>query len=336
MKKQGKSKYAPFNDCPPEVKEFLDYMITIRGRSPKTVDGYYIEIRTFLRFLIYSSSQNNDINDFQKLNIKDVSLNDITSIRLSQVYDFLNFCANELSDSVYSISRKISSLRSFYNYLTTKTTYIKENPVKNLEMPKHKKALPKFLSLEESNRLLDQASLGNDYRKICILTLFLNCGMRLSELVGIDLTDIHEDGSLRILGKGNKERIIYINNACISSINSYLKDTNDLKRKENALFVTAKGTRISERRVQQIVGEALKESGFQGMGISPHKLRHTAATLMYRYGGSDVRVIKEVLGHQNLATTEIYTHVSNEQVQNAIETSPLANRNTKFKEKKED
>lgn len=330
MKKDNKSVYAPFKDCPPEVKEFLDYMLTILGRSPKTVDGYYIEIRTFLRFLLYSQMSDCSIDDFKKIEIKNVDLNMIISVHLSDIYDYLNFSANELSNSAYSRSRKVSALKSFYNYLHTKTTYLKTNPLENLELPKQRKTLPKFLSLDESNRLLDSTEKNKKYRDVCILTLFLNCGMRLSELVGIDTTDIHDDRTVRLLGKGNKERVIYLNSACISSINNYLIDSNEIKRQNNALFVTCKGIRLSNRRVEQIVEACLKNANLSGMGISPHKLRHTAATLMYRYGNSDVRVLKEILGHANLATTEIYTHVSNEQVQNAIDSSPLAKRKQEY------
>ena len=336
MIKNTKSLYSPFDDCPPEVKEFLNYMMTIKRRSPRTVDGYYIELRTFLRYMLYSQLDEPNIDDFTKMKIASVTLEDITSVRLSFVYSFLNFCDNELNNSASAISRKISALRSFYKYLSTKTTYLKEDPLKNLEAPKLKASLPKFLTLEETNRLLDAVYEKRDYRTICILTLFLNCGMRLSELVGIDINDIKEDNSLKILGKGNKERIIYVNSACISAIAGYLEDTKDIKRENNALFVSSKGKRLTGRRVEQIVNKVLDENGFAGRGLSPHKLRHTAATIMYRYGGSDIRIIKEILGHSDLSTTEIYTHVSNEQVQSALDTSPLADRHIDYVKKSEE
>ncbi len=336
MIKNTKSIYAPFKDCPPEVQEFLNYMMTIKRRSPKTVDGYYIELRTFLRYMVYSKLDSCDLSAFASLDVSKVTLEEIASVRLSFVYNFLNFCDNQLGNSASAISRKISALRSFYKYLSTKTTYLKEDPLKNLETPKLKAALPKFLTLDETNKLLDAVYAKQDYRTICILTLFLNCGMRLSELVGIDIDDIKEDNSLKILGKGNKERVIYVNDACVSAISGYLEETKDIKRENNALFVSGKGKRLSGRRIEQIVNKALEENGFAGRGLSPHKLRHTAATIMYRYGGSDIRIIKEILGHSDLSTTEIYTHVSNEQVQNALDTSPLADRHINYVKKEKD
>ena len=211
-------------------------------------------------------------------------------------------------------SRKVSAIRSFYKYLTVSSGKLAENPMLNLETPKLKKTLPKYLTLEQALELLTHVETNFTERDFCIITLFLNCGMRLSELCGINIHDIR-DNQLKLLGKGNKERIVYLNGSCIDAVNNYLAVLNSgekVKRVDkNALFLNRNGKRISPRRVEQIVEHCLKEAGLDGMGISPHKLRHTAATLLYQDAGVDIRVLKELLGHESLSTTEIYTHVSN-------------------------
>jgi len=181
--------------------------------------------------------------------------------------------------------------------------------------------------------LLDTADIENNSRDYCILTLFLNCGMRLSELVAINRTDIRDDRTLKLLGKGNKERIIYLNGACLDAINSYLEHSKDIKRVDDALFVGKNGKRLSPRRIEQIVNNWLKNAGLSNRGYTPHKLRHTAATLMYQYGNVDVRILKDILGHVNLSTTEIYTHVSNSQLESAADNSPLASKRNKTSKK---
>ena len=204
---------------------------------------------------------------------------------------------------------------------------LKTNPVENLEVPSVRKSMPRYLTLEESLELLthvDPASPSYE-RDFCIVTLFLNCGMRLSELVGINLYDIRDD-TIKLLGKGNKERVIYLNDACRKALDAYLvkrKPAQGVKDRD-ALFLSSRGTRISPRRVEQIIEECLRNAGLSGQGYSPHKLRHTAATLMYQHGGVDIRVLKEILGHVSLSTTEIYTHVSDRQMEKAAKQSPLS------------
>ena len=334
QKLNTRSQYAPFSDCPDLMKQFLTYILSIKNLSPRTVDGYYIELRTFFRYLkMRNAGISYDKDQFSQIHINDISIETICSVKLSDVYDFLLFSSNELQNSVSSRSRKISALNSFYKYLTTKTLYLDVNPIENLDRPKPKKALPKYLTLDESNELLDTADIDNNARDYCILTLFLNCGMRLSELVSINRTDIRDDRSLKLLGKGNKERIIYLNQACIDAINAYLEQSKDIKRADDALFVGRTGKRLSPRWVEQIVNNWLKNAGLANRGYTPHKLRHTAATLMYQYGNVDVRILKEILGHVNLSTTEIYTHISNKQLENAADNSPLAAKKRKTNEK---
>lgn len=225
-------------------------------------------------------------------------------------------------------SRKVSSIRSFYKYLTVSSGKLSENPMLNLETPKLKKSLPKYLTLEQSIELLTHIETNFTERDFCIITLFLNCGMRVSELCSINIQDI-KDNRLKLLGKGNKERIVYLNESCLNAIENYLKVLNSgniIKRVDkDALFLNRFGKRISTRGVEQIVEQCLKKAGLDGLGISPHKLRHTAATLLYQDAGVDIRVLKDILGHESLATTEIYTHISNKQIEDAAKKSPLAN-----------
>ncbi len=319
------SQYAPFLDCPEIIKEFLDYIQTVRGRSAKTVDGYYIDLRTFFRWLKLTRARTKKITKelLADTEILDLSSEAILTITLGEVYSYLTFVKNDLSNGEAAMARKVTALKTLYKYLSGNANYIQNNPLKNLDLPTKKKSLPRYLTLDQSIALLSTADNNPNPRNYCILTLFLNCGMRLSELIGINLTDIQDD-TIKILGKGNKERMVYLNDACKSAIDQYLTYTQGHKRLDGALFISTSGKRLSPRRVEQIVDEALKAAGIDAKAYSPHKLRHTAATLMYQHGGTDIRVLKEILGHSNLATTEIYTHTSNEQVRVAVKNSPLS------------
>lgn len=317
------------DDCPDLLRDFLFYLKTVRRRSPRTVDGYYIDLRTFFRYLkatkvLGISPQNDEV--FKNILIADVSNELIDSVTLSDVYSYLNFCMDQLRNQAAAQSRKVSSIRSFYNYLI-KMGHMKESPVKNLDLPTLKRALPKYLTLEESMQLLDSVKSKFTQRDYCMITLMLNCGMRVSELVGINLSDIQDD-TLRLLGKGNKERLVYLNDACKMALEEYLKvrkvPEHCSREDQNALFLSSRGKRLTTRRVEQIVESTLKQAGLDGKGISPHKLRHTAATIMYQHGGVDVRILQEILGHENLGTTEIYTHIANSQLQEAAISSPLS------------
>lgn len=314
-----------YDDCPPPLKDFLFYMLTIRGRSVKTVDAYHIDLRTFLRYIKSIKTGVDPSLSFSEININDIGIEVIRDITLSDVYGFLNYAMSERENTAKTRSRKVSCIRSFFKYLTTKAGIIEENPVKDLEMPTVKRSMPKYLTLEESIDLMSHVDTKYFDRDYCIITLFLNCGMRLSELVGINLSDIRGN-TVKLLGKGNKERIIYLNETCINALERYMRvrETPVLANEKNTLFLSSRGTRLTPRRVQQIVGDCLGSAGLSGKGYSPHKLRHTAATLMYQHGGVDIRVLKELLGHANLATTEIYTHVSDKQIENAANASPLS------------
>lgn len=318
-----KPKYA---DCPQIVRDYLFYLQTIKGRSERTVDGYYIDLRTFFRFIkLYKNLVAPD-TEFSEISISDIDLNLIRSISLSDIYEFLHFVSSERDNHAATRSRKVSSLKMFFHYLTSKVNLLENDPTQELEVPGLKKSLPKYLTLEQCLELLK--SIDGDFkeRDFCIITLFLNCGMRLSELVNVNLSDIYGN-QIRLLGKGNKERIVYLNEACLDAIQTYLSYRNAhpiAPNHKNALFLTRNGTRIGTRRVQQIIEENLKRAGLDSFGFSTHKLRHTAATIMYQYGDVDIRILQQILGHANLGTTEIYTHISSKQLEQAAQSTPLS------------
>lgn len=314
------------DDMPYVVQEYAMYLRNIKGLSAKTVEQYCKDLRTFFRFIKLDRGLCGEL-PMSEIPVQDVDIDFIKSIRAYDVFSFMNFVADERNNMASTRQRKSTSLKSFFSYLTVHEKLLNENPTENLTPPKKKKSLPHFLSLEQSIELLNAVEGPNAERDRCILTLFLNCGMRLSELVSINLSDvIHNNSTLRILGKGNKERIVYLNQACLEAIDAYLavrpKD-NVIDR--NALFLSNRGTRIKPITVELMVKKYLDKIGLSGPGYSVHKLRHTAATLMYRYGGVDIRVLQDILGHANLGTTEIYTHTSSDQMEQAINANPLAN-----------
>jgi len=310
-------------EAPVILREFLTYHETIRGHSKKTVDEYYLDLRMFLRFMKLEKSLVSDNAEFDEIPIKDVGLDLLRSVTLNDVYEFLSFLSRERQLSATSRARKIAAIRSLYKYLTVKTKQLEENPVIDLDPPKARKSLPRFLTLEEAQQLLSSVSGRNAERDYCILTLFLNCGMRISELAGLNVSDVRPD-SIRVLGKGNKERILYLNDACADAINSYIPVRLRLKSAEDnrALFLTSQG-RIERSTIHRLVKKHLLDAGIDASKYSAHKLRHTAATLMLREG-VDVRTLQELLGHENLNTTQIYTHVESESLREAARLSPLA------------
>lgn len=316
-----------FDDAPMVIKKFLGYFQTVKGKSRKTVEEYFLDLRTFFRYMKKKRGKVSNDTEFEKIDICDINIDFIKTISLVDVFEFMNYLSYERKNSEAARARKASSLRIFFKYLTNKTNQLIENPLQELETPKLKKTIPKFLSLEQSQLLLKTIlEKGGTYkeRDFCIITLFLNCGLRLSELVGINIDDLRPDNTLKIFGKGAKERVVYINDACKKSIDNYMKvRPNDGVKDKNALFISRQNNRISVKTVQLFVNKYLSLAGFGGLGYSTHKLRHTAATLMYQHGNVDIRVLKDILGHENLGTTEIYTHISNKQVKNAIDSNPL-------------
>ena len=318
---------------PEYLNGFLDYMITIQNKSKGTVKEYNYDLATFLKFIKVHFRLTSEDN-FENIVYKDIPIEIIDKITLDDLHAFLAYLTANYNSKSTTRSRKVASLRKFFNYLSFKNI-IHDNPTLNLETPKLDKRLPKYLTYEQSVTLLktsfDEEN-RNNKRDYAILTLFLNCGMRLSELVGINLKDINfVENKLNVVGKGNKERTVYLNQACINAINEYIAVRpkegikHDSKSSEKALFLSERRQRIGNRTVQEIIYKELKNSGIDSTKYSVHKLRHTAATLMYQYGGVDIRALQELLGHESISTTEIYTHVSNKQVKNAVESNPLAN-----------
>jgi len=313
-------------DCPSYLSDFLFHLKIVKARGDRTVEAYYIDIRTFLRYLKLSNNLVPQNTPLSEIKINDIPIELLQNFTLNNAYEFLYFISSDLENTTTTRARKTSALKQFFNFLHKKSGLISTNPIIDLEIPAVKNKLPKYLSLENSIELLSKVDGDFAVRNYCILTLFLNCGMRLSELVGLNLRDISFDNfTMRLLGKGNKERIIYLNDACINSLNNYLKVRPIVTSEQNALFLSKRNTRISKRRVQQIVEESLLAAGLSNEGITTHKLRHTAATLMYQHGNVDPLVLKEILGHKSIATTEIYTHLSNENLKKAADSSPLSN-----------
>lgn len=314
--------------CPIVIRDFLTYNETIKGKSSGSVEGYYLDLRSFFRYLLIIRGIADKKTDFEEIDISPVDLELIKTVTISDLYAFLVFCKEERNNNTATRARKTSTLRLFFKYLSSQTHQIENNPAEMLEAPKVKQALPKHLTLEDSLELLNSVDGANKERDYCILTLFLNCGLRLAELCSLNLSSISSEGTMTIVGKGNKERMVYLNDACLSAITEYLKvrpNEGVPATEKNALFISRNKKRISPKTVQHIVKTYLEKSGLGSMGFSTHKLRHTAATLMYQHGDVDIRVLKDILGHANLGTTQIYTHVSNKQIKHAVDQNPLAN-----------
>ncbi|MBQ7965846.1 MAG: tyrosine-type recombinase/integrase, partial [Ruminococcus sp.] len=270
-------------EASPVIKDYLLYMQTIKGKSPKTVDEYFSDIRTFFRFIKISRGIVSASTPFEDIKVDDVDIELIKTVTLQDAYEFMNYLLRDRDNNASTRARKTSSLKSFFNYITVKKHLLDKDPIKELETPKRKKSLPKYLTLEQSIELLNAVDGKHKERDYCIITFFLNCGMRLSELVGLNVTDIRPDGTARILGKGNKERIIYLNSACINAITEYLKvRPMDGVKDRNALFISAHIKRMSPKTVQALVYKYLEKIGLDSQGYSCHNLRHTAATLMYQ------------------------------------------------------
>jgi len=323
---------------PEFLNDFLAYSSTILNKSENTIKEYNYDIAYFLKF-IRTKFENIEINseqDIKSIEINNITLDVIKKISLQDIHSFLAYLKNNYRSKPTTLARKTASIRVFFNYLCNKTKKIAVNPAQDLESPKLGKRLPKYLNLDESKKLLETASEkeghgnhDNTIRNVAIITVLLNCGIRLSELININISDIDfSENKLNVIGKGNKERTIYLNNACVRAVKKYL----EIRPKEgvkfnsrDALFLSEQKRRISNRTVQYIVKQELKIAGIEKSDkYSVHKLRHTAATLMYKYGNVDIRALQELLGHESISTTEIYTHVDNEQIRSAVENNPLA------------
>lgn len=312
-----------FVTMPLLIQKYLNYLIVVKSKSELTALEYASDLRTFYRFIMIRYNLCDKDTPFDEINISGLSDDVIINITLDDAYAFLAYCRQKRNNSDNAIARKVVSIKRFYRYLEV-NNILKENRIAFLEAPQTKKALPKYLTLEQSVKLLNSIDGKFKERDYCILTIFLNCGLRLSELVGINISHIRDDNTLVVKGKGNKERTVYLNEACLKAISSYLavRPVDGVKDRD-ALFISSQKRRISKQGVQKIVERSLEKSGLSGLGFSTHKLRHTSATLMYQYGGVDPLQLKEILGHENLSTTEIYTHIKNEQLKQAVDSNPL-------------
>lgn len=319
-----------FTELPLLVQQYLVYIEAIKGHSELSIIEYASDLRTFFRFIMRNKNLvSDDITD-DEIDLSNIDINFIKQITLNDAYQFLIYCKNVRNNNDNTRARRVISIRRFFVYLTDNLGILENNPMKNLDIPKIKKSLPKYLTFEESEKLLSVIDGPYKERDYAIITLFLNCGMRLSELVSIDYNDIKTDGSLVITGKGNKERTIYLNQACVNAITNYMKVRPNDGVKDRALFLSSRKQRISPKTVQHIVYTNLDKAGLGDRGLSVHKLRHTAATLMYQHGKVDLLLLKEILGHENLSTTEIYTHTANNAAKKAIESNPLSKEKAKW------
>ena len=316
------------------VREFASFKMVIQGCSQRTVEQYLIDLRTFFRYLICEGDSGilQDPEQFMAVTVESVDLEFLRKVTTDQIYDFLLYADSERENQTAAKARKLAAIRSLFKFLVNQRGYLTDNPAANIDSPKKKKALPKFLSLDEARDLLaavlNDTDSQNRERDYCMITLFLNCGMRVAELVGINLQDIDSSfRSLRVLGKGNKERIVYLNEACRESLHAYLairKGEKYASCTDRALFLSNRMARLSIQGVQVTVQKYLKMAGLGSKHYSVHKLRHTAATLMYQSGQVDIRVLKDILGHEQLNTTQIYTHVSNRNMEDAMRHNPLS------------
>lgn len=320
----------PQEENPEFLNEYITHLSVVKGLADSTVTGYYQDIRQFLRFYMLSQTSSVPITEEMVVasSIREMTVEQLREITLKDIYQYYAFLASACHNKGRIRCRKGSSLRSFFHYLTTQAKLLEYNPTENLEISSPRTSLPKYLNLNESMDLLETKADSENpsaVRDYCILTLFLNCGLRLGELVSLNLSSLDlQEEKMRIMGKGSKERIIYLNPACLSALDDYLKYRHEIETNEIALFLSNQKKRISRRRVQQIVEDSLKEAGLAGRGLSTHKLRHTAATLMYQQGGTDILTLKSILGHESIATTQIYTHLGTTAEYDAMQNSPLA------------
>lgn len=321
IKSKVKIKKSTEDGLPQRLNDFIVYLKNVKEKSPNTIRNYISDLTLLFRYLV---GREQDVEDYNNVDIGNVDDDFIKKIQLSDLYDFLNYLEKVRNNSAYARARKIATLKSFFNFLNTKLKIIDNVPTLDLESPKVKKRLPVYLTPEQSEKVLESMNKGkkNYYRDYCILTLFLNCGMRLSELCNIKLKDIKGD-TITIVGKGDKERTVYLNKECMKAINNYLEDRETLKTDEGYLFLSNRKSKISPRNVEILVKKHIENAGFKDKKYTPHKLRHSAATMYFKQG-VDIRSIQEILGHENISTTQIYTHVDSEELRKIVNNSPLS------------
>lgn len=317
-----------FDDCPVILDDYLNYLLTIKGRSNLTVKEYYYDLKRFLKFIImrkklFGYNLNSDINE---VSILSINKRDILDIDITDLHAYISYCDSYYNDSTKTKARKISAIKSWFKYLHNTVELIDKNPSEKLELPKLQKRNPVYLTLSESEKVINAIKLEenefNRARDLCIILIFLTCGLRISELTGINIESIKDD-KLNVIGKGNKERTVFLNENCLYAIKCYLKlrpITPDIA----ALFISSHKKRISNRSIQIRLKKYIQLAGLDPNIYTPHKLRHTAATLMYKYGDVDIRTIQSILGHTSVATTQIYTHLDDDDIKKGISKNPIS------------
>ncbi|WP_333657325.1 tyrosine recombinase XerC [Tissierella praeacuta] len=319
------------NNIPLILEDYLNYMETIKGSSPNTVREYFFDLRTFFRFIKLRYRLVDSQQPFDEIDISDIDLELIKKLNIQDLHAYISYADKKRDNKNFTKSRKVASLRSFFEYLYSIVSIIEKNPAEALEFPKKDNRHPAYLTLEQSELLLNTVleNSNEEYRKrdYAIIMLFLNCGLRLSELSSID--KIKGNDTLSIIGKGNKERTIFLNDACILAIQDYLKVRPENATDKKAMFISKRKNRMSNRAIQHMIDKYLEKAGLDTSIYSTHKLRHTAATLMYKYGNVDIRALQEILGHESVSTTQIYTHIDNERLRDAVKSNPLSTRTSK-------
>lgn len=311
------------------VDDYLNYLKAARGRSESTIKEYYYDIRQFIRYMRIRK-EHLKVENLEEVSIDDVDIELLETIQKSDIYAYISYLDSTRGNSGRTKFRKISSVRSFFDYLTYKIELLDKNPTENIDMPKIERSLPVYLTLEEAVHLLNTVENSKQkeiyrLRDYAITTLFLNCGLRLSELANLNIVDLNKDNTLRIMGKGSKERLVYLNGSVQEALRGYLRKRNELEVDQDALFLSMRKNRMSNRSIQHMLEKHLKAAGFDTRKYTVHKLRHTAATLMYQYGNEDLKSLQEILGHESVSTTQIYTHVNLEDIRYTMSQNPLSN-----------
>lgn len=320
-------------EIPLIMEDYLNYMETIKGTSPNTVKEYYLDLRTFFRFMKLRYKLVKQDMEFDKIEISDIDIDFIKKIKIQDFHSYISYVDKKRENGNFAKSRKVASIRSFFEYLYLRVNLIDKNPAQSLEFPKTDERHPVYLTLDQAELLLNTIleNKNDEYRKrdYAIVMLFLNCGLRLSELSSIDMDKIRDNDTLAVIGKGNKERTIFLNDACLDAIKDYQTVRPYILDDKKALFISKRKQRMSNRAIQHMIERYLGKAGLDTSIYSTHKLRHTAATLMYKYGNVDIRALQEILGHESVSTTQIYTHIDDDRLRNAVKSNPLANRKVK-------
>ena len=322
-----------FKTFPRFLRDYANYLSGVEGKSEKTICEYLLDLRTFFRFFIMDRDELDlPMDELEKISIKELTMDDVARVDTQMIVNFIAYTRNERKNNSSTRNRKLSAIKSFFRHVHNKKHFIDRNPAADIDGIQKSKTLSKYLTIDEAVRLLEAVNSDTEsktrQRDYSIIALFLNTGMRLSELCGLNLESFDPEITfVKVLGKGSKERIIFLNNAARDAVMSYMRQRLDpryIRTSEHAFFLSGRQTRISPKTVQWMVNKYLNLAGLGSKGYSVHKLRHTAATLMYQSGKVDIRVLKDILGHEQLNTTQIYTHLVSKNLEEAMDNNPLS------------